>query len=110
MPGFLAEAVLRILVLEVEAPGPGTTTLEIAQGEQRDEGGQYDGCRLVLHSDLDQRMPPCEQHTRIRGGIDELMRGRVFEASTGHPVQSGREKAKAKGEQRQVRGVKRLQR
>ncbi|WP_274533560.1 hypothetical protein [Methylobacterium sp. Leaf113] len=33
MPSFLVEAVLRILVLEVEASGHGTTTLEIAEGD-----------------------------------------------------------------------------
>ncbi|MDO9427736.1 MULTISPECIES: hypothetical protein [Methylobacterium] len=33
MPSFLVEAVLRILVLEVEALGHGTTTLGIADGD-----------------------------------------------------------------------------
>ncbi|MGU3338931.1 hypothetical protein ACLBXJ_13015 [Methylobacterium mesophilicum] len=111
MPSFLVEAVLRILDLEVEAVGPGTTTLEIAEGEQRDEGGQYDGCRPVLHSDPEQRVPPCEQHARIRGGVDEFARRRDAEASTDHLVQSGGgEKAKVEGEKRKFEVSKRLQR
>jgi hypothetical protein len=56
-------------------------------------------------------VPPCEQHARIRGGIDEFARRRDAEASTDHLVQSGGgEKAKVEGEKRKFEVSKRLQR